>query len=246
MINLLKYEFKKTLFGKLIMLGITAIAEIMFLYGVFTKSDKWTTGGITFLIVCALTGLFYIGIETLTTFHKDLNTKQSYMLFLTPNRSHKILGAKVLENAVSILMTGGFFAALTAIDVMLMLTYTNGLEELLKVLNNMLSSILNYNIDWSTAVMLFVSVILSWLMAISTGYLAIVLCATVLAGKKISGLASFALFVFLNYVITRFSDLIVGRITGYSKMGLMFGVSAAVIAVLYFLTAWIMDKKLSV
>lgn len=246
MINLLKYEFKKTLFGKLIMLGITAIAEIMFLYGVFTKSDKWTTGGITFLIVCALTGLFYIGIETLTTFHKDLNTKQSYMLFLTPNSSHKILGAKVLENAVSILMTGGFFAALTAIDVMLMLTYTNGLEELLKVLNNMLSSILNYNIDWSTAVMLFVSVILSWLMAISTGYLAIVLCATVLAGKKISGLASFALFVFLNYVITRFSDLIVGRITGYSKMGLMFGVSAAVIAVLYFLTAWIMDKKLSV
>ena len=169
MINLLKYEFKKTLFGKLIMLGITAIAEIMFLYGVFTKSDKWTTGGITFLIVCALTGLFYIGIETLTTFHKDLNTKQSYMLFLTPNSSHKILGAKVLENAVSILMTGGFLAALTAIDVMLMLTYTNGLEELLKVLNNMLSSILNYNIDWSTAVMLFVSVILSWLMAISTG-----------------------------------------------------------------------------
>ena len=41
-------------------------------------------------------------MESVNVLHRDLNTKQSYMLFLTPKSSYQILGAKILENGISI------------------------------------------------------------------------------------------------------------------------------------------------
>ena len=53
--------------------------------------------GIIFLVMCTIFGVIYIGIESVNVLHRDLNTKQSYMLFLTPKSSYQILGAKILE-----------------------------------------------------------------------------------------------------------------------------------------------------
>ncbi len=61
-----------------------------------------------FLVMCTIFGVIYIGIESVNVLHRDLNTKQSYMLFLTPKSSYQILGAKILENGISIIMAGAF------------------------------------------------------------------------------------------------------------------------------------------
>lgn len=68
--------------------------------------------GMMFLILCAFFGVFYIGLEGIMTLYRDLNSKQSYMLFLTPKSSYEILGAKILENGISILMAGAFLSYL--------------------------------------------------------------------------------------------------------------------------------------
>lgn len=117
MLKLMKYELRKTAFSKLVLLVITAVAEIAFLIGVFWKKDNILAMGIIFLVMCTIFGVIYIGIESVNVLHRDLNTKQSYMLFLTPKSSYQILGAKILENGISIIMAGAFFAALAAIDV---------------------------------------------------------------------------------------------------------------------------------
>ena len=62
-------------------------------------------------------GVFYIGLENILTLYRDLNSKQSYMLFLTPKSSYEILGAKILENGISILMAGAFFIVLAVFDL---------------------------------------------------------------------------------------------------------------------------------
>ena len=117
MLKLMKYELRKTAFSKLVLLVITAVAEIAFLIGVFWKKDNILAMGIIFLVMCTIFGVIYIGIESVNVLHRDLNTKQSYMLFLTPKSSYQILGAKILENGISIIMAGAFFASLAAIDV---------------------------------------------------------------------------------------------------------------------------------
>ena len=44
MLKLMKYELRKTAFSKLVLLVITAVAEIAFLIGVFWKKDNIQIG----------------------------------------------------------------------------------------------------------------------------------------------------------------------------------------------------------
>ena len=163
MLKLMKYELRKTAFSKLVLLVITAVAEIAFLIGVFWKKDNILAMGIIFLVMCTIFGVIYIGIESVNVLHRDLNTKQSYMLFLTPKSSYQILGAKILENGISIIMAGAFFAALAAIDVTVATLYIGGLKEMI----NLVSSFMEVN--WSVtftpaeAAFYFFGLLASWI-----------------------------------------------------------------------------------
>ena len=245
--KLMKYELRKTLFSKLILLAVTAVAEAAFLAGVFLKWDNGLGAGISLLIFCTMLGVFYIGVESLRVFNRDLNTKQSYMLFLTPKSSWQILGAKVMENGISIFVTGLFFAALAAIDVSVAVLYIGGLQEFLDTVRRV-TSMLRVEISVSSGEILivFFSALSSWLMAITTGYLAIVLAATVLAGKRFSGLVSFVLYLLIMFAE---SELI----SHLPDLGSLLANSGAVIAagfvltgLMYGLSCWIMERKLSV
>lgn len=247
MLKLMKYEFRKTTFSKLIILIVTAVAELVYLYGVFAKSDDGLAWGIIGLSLCAVVGISYIGIESLLVFHKDLNTKQSYMLFLTPRNSYQILGAKVLENGISIFLAGAFFAALAAVDVTVAVLYIGGLKEFMDLLHELSIQInININITPQSVLMGFMLILASWLMMVVAGYLAIVLAATVLAGKKISGFASFVVYMLISLVSGKLLDMLPVLKNDYAEFGLMIGATFVIIAIMYFISGWIMERKLSV
>ena len=109
--KLLKYELRKTWMLKLIVLGMTAAAEILFLVGLWTQQERALGLGVLLLSLLAMGSIMVIGLYSLVVLHRDMNTKQSYMLFMTPNSSYKILGAKVLENGLSMLLAGAAFFA---------------------------------------------------------------------------------------------------------------------------------------
>lgn len=245
--KLMKYEFRKTMFSKMVILLVTALAEVVFLAGVFLKWDKGLGIGTVGLYLCAIIGIFYIGIESISIFHKDLNTKQSYMLFLTPRSSYQILGAKIVENFISLFAAGIFFAALAALDGTVAILYIGGLEELLAVLKEMAISLqFEITFAWQDIVVICFTALTFWLMVIVTGYLAIVLCATVFAGRKFSGVVSFILFILINWIISQPVELIPEVENQNLQYGLVIGVVLLMVAVMYAVTGWIMERKLSV
>lgn len=247
MLKLMKYEFRKTLVSKMILLAITAVLEVVFLIGIFSEMETPLAMGTIGLMLCGIFGILYIGIESITVFHKDLNTKQSYMLFLTPNNSFKILGAKVLENGISLVLTGVFFAVLAAIDISTAILYIGGLEELLDLLKQMsIAFSVNINVTAEAFVILFFTAIASWIMTIVTADFAVVLSATVFAGKKFSGVVSFAIFLAVNAVGSKIMEILPLVENDYLQFVLNIGVLFGIAAVLYVIAAWIMDKKLSV
>ena len=247
MLKLMKYEFRKTMFSKMILLLITGLAEILYLLGVFMKWNSGLAWGIAGLICCALIGIFYIGIESLLVFQKDLNTKQSYMLFLTPKNSYQILGAKVLENGISIFITGVFFALLAAIDWSVGVIYIGGVKQFVDILHQISVSInVDMNITASWLLLAFFSGLSSWLMTIITGELAIILSATVLAGKKFSGLVSFLLFILLTILAGKIMYLVPSMKDEMIRFSLLIVTALVISAVMYVVSGWIMDKKLSV
>ena len=247
MLKLMKYEFRKTMFSKLILLVITAVAELAYLAGVFLKWDNGMGIGVGGLALCGIIGIFYIGVESLIVFQRDLNTKQSYMLFLTPRTSYQILGAKILENGISIFLTGAFFAALAAIDFTIGILYIGGLKEFLDILAQAARYIsVEIQIEPGQALLFFASILTSWLMMIVIGNLAIVLSATVFAGKKFSGIVSFLLYMVITWASGKVLDLISGPVSGDMVYVFVIMGALVILALMYLLTGWIMERKLSV
>ena len=246
MLRLLKYELRKTLLAKLILLGITLFAEAVFLIGLWGKKDNTLALGSILLFFIAIIGIGIMGLLSLVTLHKDMNTRQGYMLFMTPNSCYRILGAKVLECGISILLAGAFFFALGWLDFSLLLgqgankEIWNMFTEMVKAINDKIV------LDAAHISALVFSMLASWLCTITTAYLADVISSALLNGKKGNLVATFILFLVLNYAISKLLTLIPSSI-GMVPCLVWQGVAALVLAgVMYVVTARLMEKYLSV
>jgi len=246
MLRLLKYELRKTMLSKLILLGITLIAQIIFLAGLWEKKDVTLAIGAALLFFIAVTGIALMGILSLATLHKDMNTKQGYMLFMTPNSCYRILGAKVIECGISILLAGAFFFALGWLDFSLLLGQGAN-EEIWKMFTEMVK-VINDNIvlDASHISALIFGMLASWLCTVTTAYLADVVSSALLNGKKANWLVTCILFIALNWGLIELLRLIPSAIGVIPQM-LWEGIASLVLAgIMYVVTARLMEKYLSV
>ncbi len=251
MLKLMKYELRKTWFTKAILLAVTAAVEAFFLYGLYGEKEDMAAGGAFILLLLAFGGVLVIGLESVITLHRDMNTKQSYMLFMTPNSCYKILGAKVLECSLSILLTGAFFFALGALDLSLVFAKQGELsllwDQIREFISNFSVNGRPINIDLPTMATVVFSLLSGWIALITSAYLADVISAALLNGKKMNGVISFVLFLVINWGITRLIVLLTASITeNIPAMLAGGGLDLLFAAVMYYVTALIMEKYLSV
>ena len=250
MFKLMKYEFRKTQATKLILLAIIAIAEIAFLIGLYGNYDMTAGLSIVALVFLSFLGVFVVGLESITILHRDMNTRQSYMLFMTPNSSYKILGAKVLECGLSILLAGAFVFALGALDITLAVAREQGLNSLWEMIQDFLSHITingrQLEIDAPILAATFLNILTSWIMTIVSAYLAVVISAALLNGKKFNGLISFVLFLLLNWGAAKLLGLIPDTMSSVATLLVYVAVELILSAIMYVVTAEIMERKLSV
>lgn len=244
--KLIKYEFRKTTLSKLIILLFAAAAELLFLIGLFADWENGFFWGIFLLMACAMFGIFYIGIESILVLSRDLNTKQSYMLFMVPRNSFQILGAKALENLITIAAAGAFFLLIAVIDISLSGIYLDGLNEFMTDMNRILNMFFGNLPTWYEALAFAAEFLLSWFLTITVGYLAVILSCTVLAGKRLSGLISFVLFILFSWLVGTITDYLpeLSNLTLNSLLNA--GVILLFVVLFNLLSGWILEKKLSV
>ena len=247
MSRLIKYEFIKSMLSKLVILGITGVMEIIFLIGIFGNYEKPSVLGALGLFFIALAGIAFIGIESILILYRDLTTKQSYMLFMTPNSSYRILGAKALENAVSVLLTGAFFGILAVLDFILLMNKFVSFGDILEMATRMIESFdPRLTLDYRSFFTLVLMLLCSWLLRIGTGYLAVVIGCTLLAGKKGCWFICFLVYIGISILTGLGIEKIPDTYSVFTDMLIESAVSLGCSVVMYFITAWIMDKKLSV
>ena len=246
--NLMKYEFRKTLATKLMVLGATALAELAFLIGLYGEID-WALGlAVGLLVLLAFGGVMVIGLASVVILHRDMNTKQSYMLFMTPNSAYRILGAKVLENGLSILIGGACFFALGALDVTLLFAKEGQLAELWNTIRDFMSRIdERITLDLPTMLALTLNMLASWISAITCACLGVVISTALLNGRRWNGLLSFVVIMALLWLTGIVQVKATANIRGIQTAFLVSAAIAVVLSVgMYFLTARIMERKLSV
>lgn len=253
MLKLMKYEFRKSMFSKLVLLVALGISELLFLYGLYFKDPEKSpimAIGIAALVIVVIIGISFLGIESILGLHRDLNTKQSYMLFMTPRNGYQILGAKILESALSITAASIFFLFLAGIDIGMLLAKLGGIKAIFELMQNFLQ----INIDWElvreAVVTVFLEGTISWFSMVVTGYLAVVLTASVLAGKKLSGLIAFFVYLVLTFIQGRVLALVMKQFavdTSYAQELILYGVTTLVFSILIYLcSCFLIQKKLSV
>ena len=251
MLKLMKYEFRKTWITKLILLGLTAALEVLFLIGLYADKEETQAISAGLLAVLAVGGILIIGLESVLTLHRDMNTKQSYMLFMTPNSSYAILGAKVLECGISILITAAFYFALGALDITLLFAKSGELSQLWEMIQDFLQHFtINgqpLTIDLPVMASLAFELVAGWIGTVTTAYLAVVISAALLNGKRFNGLLSFLFFLALSWLSSWVARQITAGMADAKTTMIVYGLIDLVFAaVMYFVTAQIMERKLSV
>ena len=251
MLKLLKYELRKTWIVKVVLLCVTAIAEVAFLIGLYGNMEDTMALSVIALVFLAIGGIMAIGLESIATLHRDMNTKQSYMLFMTPNSCYKILGAKMIEFGVSVLVGAAFYFALGGLDITLLFAKEGMLNEIWQSFQDLLAHItingraLDINVRSVAAAMFVLAT--SWISLVSTAYLADVISSALLNGKKFNGIISFVLFLFISWGTGRLTSLLTSSIVGNVPLMLTYGaINLVFSAIMYVVTAIIMERKLSV
>ncbi len=253
MYKLIKYELKKQWFSKIVILFTTILLQSYFLLSIFLEKDNHIATASAMLFFLVLIVFTYIAFEVVGTYAKDLNEKCSYMLFLTPNNSYKILGSKIITTVLQIMLFSIIYFILFIIDIRMVVVYFDYLDGIKEVITLALDtffigSILR-NYDFYTIVIQLIKVILDWIIFVVTALFAITLSNTLLYNKKFKNIISFIFFILVSTFINYFNDFLRNSLDIYIiKEKLIFDCIFIIVCtvVIYVITAYMVEKKLSV
>lgn len=209
MIRLLKYEFRKALNGLLVLLGITAALEVWFLGGLAMNEESHCIVAAVLLFFCAYAVAIYVLVRGVTSFSGELNSRSSYLIFMTPNSCLKIVGSKFLYTFVNALLFFVLYGVLALADIALMLDYYGELGYFWDMAAGFFRTNGIYVDQIGFGVLaLLVYVFLSILSTMAIAYLAITLSHTLFHGKKWRWLPSLALFGALTWAVNKVYSLL--------------------------------------
>lgn len=187
MLNLLKYEFRKSLTALLVMLGVTAALEGYFLYGVYINpEDMWhAASAASLLLGMTIAMSVFVFIRGITGYANELKSRSAYLIFMTPHSTLKIVGSKFLFTFALGLLAAAVYGTLGLLDITLLLTEFGELEETLSLIHEALTE-LGLHLDQAVlAVVLgFLMVMLYVLSLCAMAYLAVTLSHTLFRDKS--------------------------------------------------------------
>lgn len=245
MLKLMKYEFRRQLFSKVVILG-GLLALVAAFFGFYWNGAwKGTTMVLALMSLGTIVVVFFAPFEYLVTFDKDINTKQGYMLLLVPEKSTTILSAKLLVSLLqSVVIYALFFSVVPFCEQLAKERFfgfiSDGISEMVNELFSGISSVGETVIFW---VMLF----MLWMFFSCLG-----LFVTAIPRQgKMASLFGFVGFVAAIFVVSFLLDKIAALFNWLKTPELigdifewvyMLGIDVA----LFFGTAKLLDKKVSI
>lgn len=251
--KLMKYELRKRLMSKILVLVVVAVLEVLFVLGLYLEKDNWLRMASVLLVAVGFIGLFYFSFESVVTFSNDLRTKQSYMLFLTPRNMFQVVGAKIAVTVIQIFGSGLAFAGIAIGDIALVCSKNGEMQEFLDAVKAFIKALTGSEIRLTEIGYVILMVLVTWLLLITMAMFAITLSTTLFANKKYKGFISVLIFFALEYVIGKIAMLMLP--TGFlsskylvvsTEAWAYIGVYAAAMVLIFVGTALLLEKKVSV
>ena len=212
MLNLIKYEFRKNRMVLMIIGGGLLLLQLFYMFQIFTYKEEeefWLPMSISFLSIYALVCFFTIFILAVSNYDKELKSKSSYLIFMTPNSSYTIIFSKMLSTLFLGIVTAVIITILAVSDINMLHiaipeaeSFTDMLRYILESLEIPVDKIL---LGALSPLMIF---LVYFFAIVSVVYLSITLSATFLQNSKLKGILSVALFLALTYGMGRVENLL--------------------------------------
>ena len=246
MLRLLKYEFLKARATHLVLLGVTLADQLVFFMGILTREVPAVTITLILQFFLSIAGTAWVGLNCILTLHRDIRSRQSYMLFMTDRSCFGILGAKLIQTTVMLVFFAGLYVGMGYLNIDIFLRTFSRAEGVWIGLNGLLEAYAYVNLmDGTLLTTGFVTYAATWLSYIAAGCFADVLANVWLPGKRLPVIVAFLIFGALAYVINWTQTLLPALPVYQQSLLLATGLSMAYVAALYLATAFLMERKLS-
>lgn len=251
MLKLMKYEFRKQMFSKMVIAIILGV--LVGYFAVMNIMDKEQNAavalGLMFFVM--MVAAFYVSMESLVVYSKDLKTKQSYMLFLVPQSSYKILGAKMISAVLQIFFTMAIYIATLGLCGMIYLMKYSDIKQMLEFLKEIFEASFDMQIDFWLVFKVLSTTFILWVFIVILGIFAETLMNTVLTRGKLTSFLSVVMYIFIFWAVARvesgiYDGMIAANISNAVANAIVIIYYLVVDVALYIASAWLIDKKLSV
>ena len=182
--TLLKYEFRRSRTIFLGIIGVTLLVELVYLVGFFTKVQALFTVGLIGGILCLALGAVAILLYGVIMFNDDISKKPGYLLFSTPRSAAQIVGAKLLMTLFALVGITILFSLLIALQrngtslVALLSMFDASITE------NGLKDVLFNGYNFFGLSMYLLNTVISFIFNVIAAYVVIVLLKTVMGNQK--------------------------------------------------------------
>ena len=237
--KLMKYEWKKQRTSRMIVMVALAVCVLTFFGGMLVEKDALMGISATLLLVGSFFVVFYMGIESILILNRDLKTKQSYMIWMTPKSVWEILGAKFVVAIAQMFFVFALYAIAGLLCFVGTIQYVGELGNVFAIIRDSFIRVSGEGQLIAQIIWNLLCIFVGWTEVVMVGYLA--------AG----GISIVAFFV-ITFVIEKIYNLISNvlpnvEVAGNSFFGVGYLVYYIIICVAVFLfSGWMADKKLSV
>ncbi len=252
MLKIMKYELRKDIITKTILLAVTMAFELLFLIAIAANTINAIEILSTIIFILFLIGMVIAGLEPANVFHKDISKKQGYLLFMTPNTYRRILCAKLMLAASQVVATFSLFIGILALNQKLISIRfgieVNLIDQVTDVFGDVGFSFGEYIVTTFSTLLVMTSLIALAFLSISISY-------TLNPSSKLH--VWFSILIFIGLLLVEMSIMCaigVGIIDSIKvdegSLSLLFQLFIAIIfgiptIINYFITVNVLEKKLS-
>ncbi|MBQ7943470.1 MAG: hypothetical protein IJ326_05340 [Lachnospiraceae bacterium] len=248
MLKLIKYELRKQMLSKVIMAVVMVLLTALFMFVTYKNDHRAAYATLAVLFLTMVIAITYSAIEIATYFGKDITTKQGYMLFMIPYGSKTILAAKMLSAIVQVLITTILFGFLLALCVSVYLWKNYNAKTFFEGLIMLLEYVFEIDIQLGTVINTIIIILMFWVLAVTLSMFLDTVSTTLFVNRyKWSTIVCVAVYFLLFYLIIQglyMVESIPIPESIFNPIGYIYMI--IIDFALFFGTAWLMDKKLSI
>lgn len=221
MLKLMKYELRKNT-SILFALAILFVGlEGYYIVSYLRNNLEHVVIGTSLLTIAAIVCFFMVFVICISNYSREINSKTSCLIFMTPNSSVKIILSKMLYTlilgAVEIALIGTF----AVIDMKMLFIKVDESFHFMEIIDNICYSLnIDMNEMWIGIFIYIIETIVSFFSVVAIAYFAITLSTTLLQNNRAKSFISVVFFLLLSFIISKIDTSLIDTIQLGSSIAL--------------------------